>query len=134
MQRVQCVTICANRVLQIAIAGDAQSIVGRPNANGVDLNRNFPDQFKTTKDNRVQTVETIAVMEWIQTHSFVLSANLHGGSIVANYPYDDTRNGQSTYSKCPDDDIFQQLAETYSTVRYCALFCRGHIAYFSDGH
>ncbi|KAF7275679.1 hypothetical protein GWI33_011375, partial [Rhynchophorus ferrugineus] len=32
--------------------------------------------------------ETIAIMEWMKTELFILSASLHGGAIVANYPFD----------------------------------------------
>jgi len=91
---------------------------GRTNANGVDLNRNFPDQFGLTEDNKQQQPETTLVMAWIQSLPFVLSANLHGGSLVANYPFDDTRSGHSVYSQCPDDKIFKELAESYSLVRW----------------
>lgn len=36
---------------------------------------------------------------------------------MANYPYDDTKYGTTTYSKSPDDKIFIALAESYSLVR-----------------
>ena len=54
-------------------------------------------------------------MNWSRSRNFVLSANLHGGDIVANYPFDGTANHLSVYSKCPDDDIFIELALAYSS-------------------
>jgi len=98
--------------------GDKQSVIGRANAHGKDLNRNFPDQFFTIpKENGKAEPETKAVMEWSKQFPFVLSANLHGGSLVANYPYDDTPNprdraGHNSFS--PDDATFQLLARVYS--------------------
>ena len=62
----------------------------RYNARGFDLNRNFPDYFKT--NNKPQQPETKAVREWIESIPFVLSANLHGGALVASYPFDNTPN------------------------------------------
>jgi hypothetical protein len=60
--------------------------------------------------------EVKMVIYWILTNPFVLSANLHGGSLVANYPYDESRNGQmSSYTSTPDDQTFMHLAEIYAT-------------------
>ena len=90
---------------------------GRRNANNIDLNRNFPDPYNATGD---MQPETQAAINWIRDIPFVLSANLHGGAVVASYPYDTAppskwkgiswmgRNSTffGVYSKSPDDDIF----------------------------
>ena len=90
---------------------------GRNNANNVDLNRDFPDQFVNEYPKHKPQPETLAVMTWIVSNPFVLSANLHGGSLVASYPFDDSAqhsvNGQN--SPTPDDLLFKHLALTYST-------------------
>lgn len=65
----------------------------RFNKNGVDLNRNFPDAFSPT-NGQVREKEVMAVMEWLKTETFVLSANLHGGAVVASYPYDNSNGGK----------------------------------------
>ena len=100
---------------EIAKEGDKNGIRGRENANHNDLNRNFPDQFDTQK-NKHREPETIAVMKWITsgTYPFVLSANLHGGSLVANYPFDSSRSGLRGYNRSPDDTVFRQLSLSYS--------------------
>ncbi|XP_072286935.1 carboxypeptidase D [Pyxicephalus adspersus] len=92
--------------------GDRDGVVGRNNSNNFDLNRNFPDQFFQITD--PPQLETLAVMSWLKSYPFVLSANLHGGSLVVNYPFDDDEKGLSMYSKSPDDAMFQQLALSYS--------------------
>uniref|UniRef100_G1QU52 Carboxypeptidase D n=1 Tax=Nomascus leucogenys TaxID=61853 RepID=G1QU52_NOMLE len=92
--------------------GDSISVIGRNNSNNFDLNRNFPDQFVQITD--PTQPETIAVMSWMKSYPFVLSANLHGGSLVVNYPFDDDEQGLATYSKSPDDAVFQQIALSYS--------------------
>jgi hypothetical protein len=83
-------------------------------------------------------LETIAVMKWILKENFVLSANFHGGALVASYPYDETPHHTDTYSKSPDDALFQFLSRTYAknhlamtkrkfnfkrNLNICCLFC-----------
>ena len=33
-------------------------------------------------------------MDWLPQYNFVLSANLHGGAMVANYPFDSYKDGE----------------------------------------
>ena len=65
-------------------------VTSRRNAANFDLNRNFPDFFRT--NNATIQPETHAIMDWLATEQFVLSANLHGGALVASYPYDNNGN------------------------------------------
>lgn len=96
---------------------------GRENANRVDLNRDFPDQF----DRRLSQLrkgisilngrqnETVAMMTWISNEPFVLSGNLHGGAVVASYPYDSgIPKACCIESKSPDDELFKYLAHVYA--------------------
>ncbi|XP_017038217.2 carboxypeptidase D isoform X6 [Drosophila kikkawai] len=90
---------------------------GRYNARGFDLNRNFPDYFK--QNNKRGQPETDAVKDWISKIQFVLSGSLHGGALVASYPYDNTPNSMfQTYSAAPsltpDDDVFKHLSLVYA--------------------
>ncbi|XP_059169419.1 carboxypeptidase D-like isoform X3 [Physella acuta] len=103
---------------EISREGDCDSILGRSNKNGLDLNRNFPAlRWK----NSIIQPETQAVMDWIKSQpNFVLSATLHGGSLVANYPFDDHKYQLITpsyvYSASPDDNTFKSLARSYANA------------------
>ncbi|KAB7494958.1 Carboxypeptidase Z [Armadillidium nasatum] len=77
-----------------------------------DLNRNFPDRFK--KPSESLQPETFAVMKWSSRIPFVLSANLQGGALVVNYPYDNNENKTFEYSPTPDDNFFIHIAEIYA--------------------
>jgi len=66
---------------------DGEYIVSpiRNNANGYDLNRNFPDPgFPGI----VQQKETLDMMRFLSERRFALSANFHSGEEVVNYPWD----------------------------------------------
>ena len=76
--------------------------------------RNFPDQFDPKTGEKKLAKETLLVKDWIDSIPFVMSANFHGGSLVANYPYDNRADKRSSYSRTPDDDIFREMALTYS--------------------
>uniref|UniRef100_A0A672ZDF1 Peptidase M14 domain-containing protein n=1 Tax=Sphaeramia orbicularis TaxID=375764 RepID=A0A672ZDF1_9TELE len=117
---------------EVATEGDVKGYKGRNNSNNFDLNRNFPDQFVTITEPRQP--ETIAVMNWLKSTPFVLSANLHGGSLVVNYPYDDDREGITRYSQSPDDKVFQQLSRK-NTLMYNGHPCEDlyRNEFFKDG-
>ena len=57
----------------------------RFNANGYDLNRNFPDP---EAQGVTRQKETIDMMSFLAEHRFALSANFHSGEEVVNYPWD----------------------------------------------
>uniref|UniRef100_A0A8I3RZK0 Carboxypeptidase M n=1 Tax=Canis lupus familiaris TaxID=9615 RepID=A0A8I3RZK0_CANLF len=89
---------------------------GRENSNHYDLNRNFPDAFEPNDVSRQP--EAAAVMAWLEAETFVLSANLHGGALVASYPFDNGVPATGTShsrSLTPDDDVFQHLAHVYAS-------------------
>jgi Zinc carboxypeptidase len=88
---------------------DGSEMKQRANAKGVDLNRNFPDWTSTTENSMTgREIENQAVMKFQATRQFSLSANFHGGTIVANYPWD------SKYDLFPLDDLVKDLSQVYS--------------------
>lgn len=87
----------------------------RGNAQGLDLNRNFPDRFNWQVG--TPQPEALAIQKWSQERNFVVSFNMHGGDVVANYPYDGNRQRWSgQYESSPDDDTFRALASLYANA------------------
>jgi len=91
----------------------------RNNAQGVNLNRNFPLPVGT---HPVQEIETLNYMAHANAHHFVISENGHGGALVVNYPWD------YTFTRAPDDAALIQLSLEYSTYNlpmYNGFFDQG---------
>ena len=96
---------------------DGYTMGSRYNAQGVDLNRDFPDRVSDPVNTTAgRAVETRHVMNWAFEHSTALSANFHAGALVANYPYDSDPNPWASYSATPEDALFRDLALTYSML------------------
>lgn len=80
----------------------------RYNINDVDLNRNFPNPLAGEHpDDEQWQDETIAMMNFMDRHMFSMSANLHGGIEVINYPWDTWEDRHS------DDQWFIEVSRRY---------------------
>ncbi len=99
----------------------------RYNANGVDLNRNYPDpEDGPHPDGNEWQPETLLFMQLAEDNHFTASANTHGGAEVVNYPWD-------TWAQLTADDQWWQYvsheyadtAQTYSP--------NGYMDGFNDG-
>ncbi|KAL7058621.1 hypothetical protein AAHC03_013157 [Spirometra sp. Aus1] len=116
---------------ELADETEKNGLRGRQNANGVDLNRNFPDSdrlaFESEMDDSARLellaeyqhiprpeTETLMIERWLRKVPFVLSANIHGGALVANYPFDGSLDGETKLSPSPDDATFRVLAKSYT--------------------
>ncbi|KRZ18194.1 Carboxypeptidase -like protein [Trichinella zimbabwensis] len=98
-----------------AVEGDIMDYTGRNNSNNVDLNRNFPCRFPhLCQDAAPMQPEVKAVINWSHRIPFVLSANLHGGSTIVNYPYDDNVNNLSQDTPAPDAAVFKTIGYSYA--------------------
>ncbi len=103
---------------------DGLALGMRYNANGHDLNRNFPSWSYDGPYGNVfdgdplgdtgRQTETRLMMQWSAAHSFTLSANFHGGEVVVNYPYDEDCGVLNAYCATPDDALMISLSEVYA--------------------
>jgi len=85
----------------------------RGNANNVDLNRNYADPWTGPHpDGRAWQAETVATMDFMRAHNFVLSANFHAGAELVNYPWD------GVYKRHPDDAWLQLISRAYADTAH----------------
>ena len=95
----------------------------RFNANNIDLNRNFPDPIAGMHpdDNDYQP-ENTAMISFMKSNHFSLSANFHGGAEVVNYPWD------SNLASHADKAWFEYISKEYAdSAQYF-----GRSKYFTD--
>ncbi|XP_065568227.1 carboxypeptidase M-like [Artemia franciscana] len=125
---------------EVAKEGDCHGAQGRYNIRGYDLNRNFPDYFR--QNTRQIQPEAEAIQNWLKQTHFVVSGGLHGGALVASYPFDNkpaqALEAFSSYSSSltSDNDIFEHLATTFSfnhRTMHLGKACRGDRKGFTNG-
>ena len=81
----------------------------RSNANSVDLNRNYPDpQDGPHPDGNPYQSETNIFLGLADSINFTISANMHGGVEVCNYPWDTWSNLTA------DDSWWQYVSREYA--------------------
>ena len=90
----------------------------RYNANGIDLNRNYPDRFTDPEDDPAgQELENQVFMNLSYQRRFVMGANYHGGALVFNYPWDAVAapGDPIIAAYAPDDELFHQFGLGYTS-------------------
>ncbi|MDP6530153.1 MAG: DUF2817 domain-containing protein [Gemmatimonadota bacterium] len=103
---------------------DGLTAGSRYNANGVDLNRNYPvpDGSVGEDGTYASELETTFFKAHGAAHHFVISENGHSGALVVNYPWD------YSYALTPDDSAIIKLSLEYSTYNlpmYNGSFSQG---------
>ncbi|WP_238751854.1 M14 family zinc carboxypeptidase [Neolewinella maritima] len=94
-----------------AFAGGNHTLAGarRGNANGVDLNRNYPDPDDGRyPDGNVHQAETRIFMRAAEQRAFDLAINFHGGAELFNYPWDTFR------TRHPDTDWWRKVSREFA--------------------
>lgn len=103
----------------------------RYNARMVDLNRNYPNPFGADPLDDIQP-ETQAMIDYANLHHFVMSANLHGGSEVMNYPWDSFTSSERPHEQSDWwKAVCQRFVDTcrlYNQRAYRSVNREGYIA------
>lgn len=93
--------------------GNTMTNPTRFNANGYDLNRNFPDPLQPYSDTFKMQKETSSMSTFLRERRFVLSANFHSGAEVVNYPWDRYKAG--IWEKVhADENWFNTISRAYA--------------------
>jgi len=90
----------------------------RSNNNGYDLNRNFPDpwvdpNYDNANPGGTLQKEAITMMNFADKRHFILGINYHGGSEVANFPWDGWTSSQRKHA---DYNWYVQICSKYASL------------------
>ncbi len=90
--------ICPNENPDGTYRYDNSTVSGatRGNINGVDLNRNYPNPVNDPWDD--EQPETTAMINFTDTMNFIMSANMHGGIELVNFPFDSWTSNQNQHA------------------------------------
>jgi hypothetical protein len=81
----------------------------RKTQQAIDLNRNFPDPGQDEPDDTTgRALENRYMMEFLRKQKFTLSANIHSGAEVVNYPWDHTAALHA------DDEWYRFISREYA--------------------
>jgi PKD repeat protein len=84
----------------------------RGNANGIDLNRNYPDpRAGQNPDGNSTQIETQAFMTFAGNHHFNMAANFHGGAELFNFPWDTWASSSRTAA---DDNWWRYVGNQFA--------------------
>lgn len=90
--------ICPNENPDGTYRYDNSTVSGatRGNINGIDLNRNYPNPVNDPWSE--EQPETTAMINFTDTMNFIMSANMHGGIELVNFPFDSWTSGQNQHA------------------------------------
>ncbi len=90
--------ICPNENPDGTYRHDNSTVAGatRGNINGVDLNRNYPNPVNDPWDD--EQPETTAMINFTDHIDFIMSANMHGGIELVNFPFDSWKSWQNKHA------------------------------------
>ncbi len=108
--------ICPNENPDGTYTNDNSTVYGatRNNANNIDLNRNYPNPVQDPYD--PQQPETTAMINFTDTINFIMSANMHGGVELVNFPFDSWKSSENKHA---DHDWWEFVMYEYvDTAHY----------------
>jgi len=92
---------------------DGTEMSQRFNANGVDLNRDFPELNEDPYGGD-RAIETKNIMELHRQHHFLVALNFHGGSLCVNIPWDSKKNNSTALFG--DNNLMLSIAREYANA------------------